>query len=65
MCVYDEHPLAVQDIQYQAPDSQSRFCYQIDSVNSMYDPELPKVSKICVFYLLHGLVPPPPPPPPQ
>ena len=25
MCVYDEHPLAGPDIQYQAPESRSRF----------------------------------------
>ena len=24
ICVYDEHPIAGRDIQYQAPDSQSR-----------------------------------------
>ena len=32
MCVYDEHPLAGQDIQYRAPDSQSRYTTPFDEI---------------------------------
>ena len=32
MCVYDEHPLAGRDIQYQAPDSRSRYATPFDEI---------------------------------
>ena len=32
MCVYDEHPLAGQDIQYRAPDSWSRYTTPFDKI---------------------------------
>ena len=33
ICVYDEQPIAGQDIQYQAPDSQSRYTAPFDEDN--------------------------------
>ena len=34
VCVYDEHPLAGRDIQYQAPNSQSRYTTPFDEIKS-------------------------------
>ena len=34
MCVYDEHPLAGREIQYRAPDSQSRYTTPFNEIKS-------------------------------
>ena len=35
MCVYDKHPLAGRDIQYRAPNSQSRYTPSFDENNQL------------------------------
>ena len=42
MCVYDEHPIAGQDLQYQAPVSQSRYSTPFD--------EIIKNNKLITYY---------------
>ena len=32
ICVYDEHPITGQDIQYRAPDSRSRYTTPLDEI---------------------------------
>ena len=34
ICVYDEHPIAGGDIQYRAPDCQSRYTKSFDDSNT-------------------------------